>query len=94
MNDRYFADKIIELSNKELEINEYRDRIIAILAEVRAEERTKHLAKGTDTYKRIDEQNTIREMPSRDVEVVREVPTINSLTNEGRFIQDDKIEEL
>lgn len=93
MNDRYFADKIIELSNKELEINEYRDRLIEVIGEIRAEERTKHLTKGIEQYKRIDAENPVREMPSRDVKMVREVPAINSLTNEGRFTNEQDIKE-
>jgi len=93
MNDRYFADKIIELSNKELEINEYRDRIIAILAEVRAEERSKRVDEGIKQYKRIDAENPIVRLPSEVSEDKRHIPIVVSLTKEARFTPEDKIGE-
>ena len=94
MNTKYYADQIIELSNKELDINEYRDRLIAIINEIRVEERTKYADEGAKQYKRIDAENPIRELPKRDFEMERQKPIINSLTNEGRIERPDKIEEL
>ena len=93
MNTKFYADKIIELSNKELEINEYRDRLIAIINEIRNEERTKHLAEGVKQYKRIDAENPIRELPERNKQVERQDPIIESYTNEARFTPDERIGE-
>ena len=94
MNNKYFADKIIELLNKELEVNELRERLIAIVNEVRAEEREKHLAEGVKQYKRIDAENPVRELPERNKPVERQDPIIESYTNEARFDNEQKIEEL
>ena len=93
MNTKYYADKIIELSNKELEINEYRDRLIAIINEIRNEERTKRLAEGVKQYKRIDEQSPAIQMPNRDGTSEGNIPTIVALTNEARFTPDERIGE-
>lgn len=94
MNNKYFADKIIELLNKELEVNELRERLIAIVNEVRSEEREKHLTKGAEEYKRIDVENTLRVMPERPKPFQGGEPAIATFTNEGRVERPDKIEEL
>ena len=93
MNTKFYADKIIELSNKELEINEYRDRLIAIINEIRNEEREKHLTEGVKQYKRIDEQSPVIQMPNRDGTSEGNIPTIVALTNEARFDDPQKIGE-
>lgn len=94
MNNKYFADKIIELLNKELEVNELRERLIAIVNEVRSEEREKHLTKGTEEYKRIDAENPLRVMPERLEPFQGGEPVIATFTNEGRVERPDIIEEL
>lgn len=94
MNNKYFADKIIELDNKNLEVNEYRERLIRVIEEIRADERAKFLAEGIKPYKQANVENTVREMPQRNFEMERQKPIIESLTNEGRFTDEQKIEEL
>ena len=94
MNAEYFSDEILSILNEGLDTDELRIRITKVINRIFEQERTKHATKGITEYKRIDEQNPVRELPKRDGENERNKPIIATLTNEGRFIQDDKIEEL
>jgi len=94
MNAEYFSDEIISILNEGLDTDELRIRITKVINRIFEQERTKHLAKGITEYKRIDAENPVRELPKRDGTDERNKPIIATLTNEGRFINEQTIEEL
>ena len=94
MTTEYYISEILSTLNKGLGADELRIRLAEIVNNIRAEERTKHLAEGVKQYKRIDEQSPAIQMPNRDGTSEGNIPTIVALTNEARFNPEDKIEEL
>lgn len=93
MNAEYYADEIISILNKGLDADELRVRLTKVINRIFEQERTKHLTKGTEQYKRIDAENPIRVMPKRDVENAGYKPTLADFTNEARFTPEERIGE-